>query len=80
MPGKHVLEFELADKNSRIDLPIAFEGNEMRQFRIVSKGGRSIAYLDGIAVAELTADIKVTDAAVFIDSEAIIDMIRVTEI
>jgi len=63
-----------------VDLPADFDGTELRQFQVVRRNGRVIATLEGVELAELPAPESITRAAVYAETAATVEMIRLSSI
>jgi GH43 family beta-xylosidase len=78
--ARRKMVFSSEQDRIEIDLPEAFEGTEIRQYRLVKQGSRLTAHLDGILLGDLASDGDFYRAAVYAHSELIVDAVRVTEI
>jgi GH43 family beta-xylosidase len=74
------INFEIPGDSVSIDLPEAFTGSDLRQFRLVCQLGRLYAYLDGILLAEHRFSTKVLEAAVRGTTDISVEMVRLTQI
>jgi hypothetical protein len=77
-PAEMKIKLEALSKVVSIDLPDSFVGSEIRQFRLVSQGGRLSAHLDGIFLSDLPFAAEVSEAAIYGTSDISIEMVRLT--
>jgi GH43 family beta-xylosidase len=74
------LVFFSEGRTKTIDLPAEFEGSEFRQFQIVVSDGSARACLEGVELAELRASSVISRAAIYAETEATVEMVRLTAI
>ena len=79
-PQRMTIEFTASAQIVSIDLPDSFAGNEFRQFRLLSRAGRLLAYLDGILLSDLVFDAMVSEAALYGTGKISVEMVRVTAV
>ena len=79
-PSDKQIVFFAGGETAAVDLPEGFDGAEFRQFQVVFLNGRAIASLEGVQLAELPAPANITRAAVFAESAAAAEMVRLTAI
>jgi hypothetical protein len=79
-PANRSIVFWAGGDERRVELPDSFVGDEFRQFRVVCKNERALAYLDGIFIGDMPSVLAISSASIFGQSGISIEMIRLTEI
>jgi hypothetical protein len=77
--GKHKVLFEMAGTKLETELH-EFDRREFKQFRVVCRDGKAIAYLDGTELGERECSAGLATAAIFADGGIAVEMIRLTDI
>ena len=76
---KHIVFFSAGD-TAKVDMPEGFDGAEFRQFQVVFLNGRAIASLEGVELAELPAPSEISRVAIYAETQATVEMVRLTSI
>ena len=74
------LVFFSSGETASVDLPPDFNGSEVRQFQVVRLNGSVIATLEGVELANLPATAGIAHAAIYAETAATVEMLRLTSI